>query len=118
MAATLHSRLLLDARVDYINREIGTPDTQLREEYPSVQVAMHYSYSASPDAGPLDVDIGSTFRKGLRSEVAPTGAALDYFLWRPTVSVNLAPSDAWSTGLLLAGQMGRREAGRVGKEWG
>src|SRR3546814_14975830 len=88
MAATLHSRLLLDARVDYINREIGTPDTQLREEYPSVQVAMHYSYSASPDAGPLDVDIGSTFRKGLRSEVAPTGAALDYFLWRPTVSVN------------------------------
>src|SRR3546814_1914622 len=75
MAATLHSRLLLDARVDYINREIGTPDTQLREEYPSVQVAMHYSYSASPDAGPLDVDIGSTFRKGLRSEVAPTGAA-------------------------------------------
>src|SRR3546814_11169862 len=96
MAATLHSRLLLDARVDYINREIGTPDTQLREEYPSVQVAMHYSYSASPDAGPLDVDIGSTFRKGLRSEVAPTGAALAYFLWRPTVGVKIGRASCWA----------------------
>lgn len=105
LAATLHSRLLLDARVDYLNRELSTTDTQLREEYPSVQLAVHYSRSASPDAGPLDLDIGSTFRKGLRSDVASTGADLDYFLWRPTVSVNLALSDDWNTGLLLAGQL-------------
>lgn len=105
VAASLHSRLLLDARVDYLNRELSSTDTHLREEYPSVQLAVHYSYSASPDAGPLDVDIGSTFRKGLRSDTAPTGAALDYFLWRPTVSLNLALSDDWNTSLLLAGQL-------------
>src|SRR3546814_13794571 len=104
MAATLHSRLLLDARVDYINREIGTPDTQLREEYPSVQVAMHYSYSASPDAGPPDVDIGSTFRKVLRREVEPTGAPLASVLWRPALGGIIALSDAWRTALLIPGQ--------------
>lgn len=105
VAATLHSRLLLDARVDYLNRELRAADTHLREEYPSVQLAIHYSYSASPNAGPLDLDIGSTFRKGLRSNVAVTGAELDYFLWRPTVSANLAFSEGWNTGLVLAGQL-------------
>jgi hemolysin activation/secretion protein len=105
VAASLHSRMLLDARVSYINRELDNGEATLREEYPSIQIGMHYAYSASPAAGPLDIDVGTTFRKGLRSDTAATGADFDYFLWRPTVSVNLALSDRWSTGMLLTGQL-------------
>jgi hemolysin activation/secretion protein len=105
VAASLRSRMLLDARVGYINRKIDDGTTALREEYPSMQIGLHYAYSASPAPGPLDIDIGTTFRKGLRSDTAATGAELDYFLWRPTVSVNLALGDRWSTGMLLTGQL-------------
>ncbi|NGY04883.1 hypothetical protein [Solimonas terrae] len=103
--ATLHSRMLIDARVDYVNRELDSSNASLGEEYPSLQLGMHYSYSASPSAGPLDIDIGTMFRKGLRSETAVTGADLAYFLWRPTISLNLELGDDWNTGLLLAGQL-------------
>lgn len=105
LAASLQSRFLLEARADYVNRESDGQDVHFREEYPSVQFGAHYSYSASPRVGPLDIDVGTTFRKGLRGDTAQTGAKLDYFLWRPTASVNLSLSDNWSTGLLMAGQL-------------
>ncbi len=103
--ATLRSRLLLEGRADYVNRESSGPDSHLREEYPSAQIGVSYSYSASPSIGPLDLDVSMTLRKGLRNELSDTGAKLDYLLWQPTISVNLAFSDDWTTALLVAAQL-------------
>nr|WP_240954029.1 ShlB/FhaC/HecB family hemolysin secretion/activation protein [Solimonas marina] len=105
LTATLRSRLLIEVRADYINREFDLGDLGVREEYPSVQIGAHYSYSDTTPLGAADVDLSSTFRKGLRSKDADTGAKLDYLSWQPSISLNFGLGHRWNTGLLLAAQL-------------
>lgn len=108
LIGSLRSRLLLEVRADYVDRrrerlQEDQIDT-LHERYPWLETGLHYSRSQYWDGRALDLDLGLKLQRGLAAQ-ADSGASLDYWLLRPSVSLNYALSDHWQLGSSSAAQL-------------
>ncbi|HEY1077220.1 MAG TPA: ShlB/FhaC/HecB family hemolysin secretion/activation protein [Fontimonas sp.] len=86
LAATLSSRWILDLSVDYTDKQRSAFEdivTLQDEQYASVQAGIDFAHDGLWGDRTWDALLGVELRHGLRDTQGESGAALDYFLYRP-----------------------------------
>lgn len=107
IAATVSSRWVLDLSVDYTDKQRSAFEdiiTLQDEQYPSVQAGIDYSYDGLWGDRAWDILLGVELRQGLRSTQGESGAALDYFLYRPRGHVKIEVADQLFFGVAAVAQ--------------
>jgi hemolysin activation/secretion protein len=108
LAATLTTRWIFDARIDYTRkrREAQEPDLPLQnEQYPSLETGVDFTHAMIWLGKPWDFETGLTLRKGLRSSTAASSAETDYLLWRPSARASVTLRDNLAAGAAIIAQL-------------
>ncbi len=107
IAATLSSRWIIDLSMDYTSKRRSAVEDIVDgqdEQYPSAQAGIDFLHEGLWGDRSWDMLLGIDARKGLRGSQGASGAALDYFLWRPRGHIKLEVTERVVVGLAVAAQ--------------